>query len=475
MSSILRTFARFFVSKDPFMIKLPYYPKEYKALFRLGLPITIAQVGMTLQGMVDVLMVGHHSAEELAAVGFVNSLLLLAMLLSLGYCQAAIPQIGALFSQKRYQEIMCVLKSSMVANVLQGLFIGILMLVIWWLMPHFGLDSKLLPLMRSYYIILLPSLVVFAFAHTFKAFFDSINDTRTPMWILLAGNLLNVFLNWLLIYGRWGFPEMGSDGAAWATVVSRLFIIVAFFVNFFCNKRYASYLEHWTSARVEKRRMQVQNGMGWPIALQMTIETMAFSGVSLLLGLGGITWDATTALSAHQVMVQLASFVYMFYIGIGSAIAIRVSNYHGLEDRQGARDAAAAGYEMILVVGIVSSIIAFGARYEVTALFLSADDPAMLSRVSAIVAAMAYPLVAYQFGDGMQSAYVNALRGYGDVKVLMKYCFLAYAIVSIPLSYLFGIVMDHGAVGIWWGFPFGLTLAAGLYLKRFYKITRIRI
>lgn len=454
-------------------MKIPYYPGEYKALFKLGLPITIAQVGFTLQGMIDVLMVGHHSAEELAAVGFVNSLLLLAVLLSMGYCQAAVPQIGALYSQGRKQEIVSVLKSSTAANILQGTLVCILMFGIWLWLPNMGLDQSLVPQMRSYYLILLPSMWILTGGHGLKAFYESINDTRTTMWILLAGNVLNIFFNWLLIFGNWGFPELGGDGAAWATFASRVFIVAAFVLNFSFNPRYASYREHWSTTHIEKRRMLIQNGLGWPIAIQMTMETAAFSGVSLLLGMGGKSWDATTALSAHQVMTQLACLIYMFYIGIGSAIAIRVSNYHGLEDKQGARNAAGAGYQMILLVGIISSTIAFCFRYEVSALFISAEDADILARVSEVVAMMAFPLIAYQLGDGLQTAYVNGLRGYGDVKVLMKYCFLAYIVISIPLSYIFGIVMDTGAVGIWWGFPFGLTIAAYLYYRRFHKITRI--
>lgn len=453
-------------------MKLPYYPKEYAALFKLGLPITIAHVGLTLQGMADVLMVGQHSAQELAAVGFVNALLLLAMLLSIGYCQAAVPQIGALYTQGRKLEIVNVLKSSIVANIMQGVLICVLMFIIWLLLPYLGLDASLLPLMRSYYIILLPSLLMFSASHGFKAFFDSINDTRTTMWIMLAGNAWNIIFNWLLIYGHWGFPEMGSDGAAWATASSRVFIVGAFICYFFCTKRYKVYSSLWNEARVEKRRIKVQNAIGWPIAIQMTIETMAFSGVSLLLGRGGRGWDATTALSAHQVMTQLASFIYMFYLGIGAAVAIRVSNYHGLENKVGARQAAGAGYQMILLIGIISSAIAFCFRHSVTGLFISSDDPLLLQKVSDIVAMMAYPLIAYQLGDGLQTNYVNALRGYGDVKVLMKYCVLAYLVISIPLSYLFGIIMDGGATGIWWGFPFGLTIAALLYYKRFRKITQ---
>lgn len=452
-------------------MNIPYYPGEYRALLRLGLPITIAQVGLTLQGMVDVLMVGKHSAEELAAVGFVNALLLMALLLSMGYAQAGIPQIGALYTQGKTREIVSVLKSSVAANIMQGAFVCLLMLGIWAALPYLPLDQTLLPLMRSYYLILLPSLLIFSAGHGFKAFFDSINDTRTSMWMLLAGNVLNIIFNWMFIYGNCGFAEMGSDGAAWATFASRVFIVIGLLANFFVKERYRPYREHWKDTKVEREKMKRQNSLGWPIAIQMTIETAAFSGVALLLGMGGVSWDATSALSAHQIMTQMACFIYMFYIGIGSAVSIRVSNYHGLNDRNGARKAAGAGYEMILLVGIVCSAIAFAVRNDVASLFLSTEDAEMTARVSEIVAAMAWPMMAYQLGDGLQTNFVNALRGYGDVKVLMKYSFLAYIVISIPLSYIFGVVMDYGACGIWWGFPFGLTVAAILYLIRFRKIT----
>ncbi len=167
------------------------------------------------------------------------------------------------------------------------------------------------------------------------------------------------------------------------------------------------------------------NKLGWPIATQMIIENAAWCGMALMLGVGGTSWEALTALSAHQVMVQVSSLIYMFYLGIGAAVAVRVSNYNGLNDIHGVRQAANAGYQMSLCIGIISSTLAFIFRYDVSELFISADDPHTLARVNEIVAMMAYPLIAYQIGDGLQTIYVNALRGYGDVKVLMKYSVLA--------------------------------------------------
>ena len=456
-------------------MKLPYYPKEYPALLRLGIPITIAQIGFTLQGLADTLMVGQHSARELAAAGFVNSIFTMSILLVMGYSMSAVSRIGALYSQGRRQEITEVLKSSLVTDLLQGLLVTGILTVIYFCLPYMGQSPELLPLMQEYYIILLPGILMVALYNAFKPFCDSINDTKVSMWILLSGNVWNIFFNWVLIYGHLGFPEMGIAGAAWATTSSRLLMLLLFVIVFFLTPRYKEYLKYWKDTRVSLKQMRILNRLGWPIGIQMTMEIAAFAGAALFLGWGGKTWDGVTALAAHQVAIVLANLIYMFFIGIGSAIAIRVSNYHGLEDLQGVKDAAHAGYQMILLVSIIASAIVYAYRYSITPLFISGDDPEMLAKVTDVVVATCLPLILYQFGDGMQTAYVNALRGYGDVKVLMGYSFLAYIVISIPLSFIFCILLDGGCFGLWMGFPFGLTTAAILYRRRFSKTISRRI
>ncbi len=456
-------------------MKLPYYPKEYPALLRLGIPITIAQIGFTLQGLADTLMVGQHSARELAAAGFVNSIYTMAILMMIGYSMSAVSRIGALYSQGRKREIITVFKSSLVTNLLQGLLITGVLTCIYYYLPQMGQSEELLPLMQSYFLILLPSMPLMALYNAFKPFLDSINDTKTSMWIMLAGNVWNIFFNWVLIYGRLGFPEMGIEGAAWATASSRLFILVLFAIVVFFTPRYKEYLQYWKETKISAKDMRILNHLGWPIGIQMTMEIAAFAGAALFLGWGGKSWDGVTALAGHQVMIVLSNLIYMFFIGIGSAIAIRVSNYHGLEDMTGVKHAAHAGYQMILLVSIIVSTTVFAFRFSITSLFISADDPLMLTKVTEVVAATCLPLILYQFGDGMQTAYANALRGYGDVKVLMGYSFLAYIVISIPLSFIFCILLDGGCFGLWMGFPFGLTTAAILYRRRFSKTISKRI
>ena len=443
------------------------YIGEYRHLLKLGFPITVAQVGFTLQGMADTLMLGQHSPQELAAAGFANSLLIMAQLLGMGFCMAAVPTIGKLYSQRKHQDIASELKSSLFADIVQGIFVCLLMYACYAALPLMGLETALLPLIRKYLLILIPSLLLMNVCYGMKNFYDCLTDTRTTMWIVLAGNLWNIVWNWILIFGNLGFPEMGISGAAWATASSRLFMLVLYTGCFLMNKRYSIYRSLWKTAVITRESLLTHNRLGWPIALQLTIELAAFSGVALALGRGGISWDATSALSAHQVGWQVSSFIYMFYIGIGSAVSIRVAHYHGLGGWRGIRFSAHAGYHLMVAIGIVTTTLVFIFRRQITGVFVSNDDPILFATISSTVVSMVWPMIFYQVGDGMQTCYVNALRGIGDVKKLMKYSFISFGLVTIPLSYLFGIIMDGGAVGIWWGFPFGLTLVGVLYLRRF--------
>ena len=443
------------------------YKNEYRHLLKLGFPITVAQVGFTLQGMADTLMLGQYSPSELAAAGFANSLLIMAQLLGMGFCLAAVPTIGGLYSQRKHQDIASELKSSLVADVLQGMLVCLLMYASYMALPLMGLEESLLPMIRRYMLILIPSLLVMNVCYGMKAFYDCLTDTRTTMWIVLAGNVWNIVWNWILIFGNLGFPEMGISGAAWATVSSRVLMLVLYLACFLVSKRYSIYLSLWKTAVVTRASLMRHNRLGWPIALQLTLELAAFSGVAMALGRGGVSWDATSALAAHQVACQIASFIYMFYIGIGSAVSIRVAHYHGLGGWRGIRQSAHAGYHLIIVVGLIATALVYAFRSHLAGIFVSDEDPLLFAAISSTVVSMVWPMIFYQVGDGMQSCYVNALRGIGDVKKLLKYSFFSYGLVTIPLSYLFGIILDGGAVGIWWGFPIGLSMAGGLYLRRF--------
>jgi multidrug resistance protein, MATE family len=279
---------------------------------------------------------------------------------------------------------------------------------------------------------------------------------------MIIGNLWNVIFNWFLIFGKCGFPEMGITGAAWATLSSRIIMVLMFILVFVFNKRYKKYRLVWHSCKSTKEDIRLLRKLGWPMAVQLGLESASWSLCSIFLG-----WIGTNALAAHQVMVNVSGVIFMFYVGVGEAISIRVSNYKGINDMVRVRNVSNTGFLLIMMIGVVLSIAMWVFRNSIG--FIFTDDEGVAITVSTMI----LPMILYQFGDGLQVTYSNTLRGLGDAFKLMKYSLIAYLIISLPLSYLFGIVLNGGAAGVWMAFPFGLTTAGILYYRRFRKISLI--
>ena len=443
-------------------LTLNSFKNESAQIARLGIPITIAHMGIIFQGLADTIMLGRYSSSHLAAAGFVNGLFLLGILLNLGFSMGSISQIGKRYSLNRTSEMVSLLKSCLIANFAQCLLLTVAMVGLLLSLPYLGQPVELLHLMRQYLLILIPSLPLFSFMNGAKHFFDSINDTRVSMWILIGGNIWNILFNYLLIFGKMGFPELGIAGAAVATVSARVLMLIAFILVFIFNRRYKKYRKVWRVSPATRRHVFLLNRLGWPIAIQLGLESASFSLLSIMLG-----WIGATALASHQVMHTLSGIVLMFYLGIGEAVSIKVSNYKGLGNMEGVRNVSNTGFVMTFIIGVVLSSALFLTRNRLGYVFTDNVD------VAGTVAAMIFPMVLYQLGDGLQINYSNALRGLGDVRMLMRYSILAYIVISLPLSYLFGIVYDGGAPGVWMGLPFGLTTAGILYFFRFRKVSRI--
>ena len=436
-------------------------PQHYKALFKLGIPIVIGQLGMIVLGFADTLMIGHHGTEDLAAASFVNNMFNLAIIFATGFSYGLTPIVGSLFGNNQKTAVGRTLKNALWANGFVGTLLILAMGVLYFNLHRLGQPEELLPLIRPYYLILLVSLVFAMLFNAFKQFADGITDTQTPMWLLIGGNALNILGNWVLIYGNIGFPELGLLGAGIATSASRILMLIAFVVLFLTAKRYRPYKEGFLQGRLNKADFLQLNKLGWPVGLQMGMETASFSLATIMVG-----WLGATALAAHQVMLTIGQLGYMIYYGMAAAVAVRVSNFRGQNDQTGVRHSANAGFHLILAMAVCLSIPLFLLRNEIGGWFTDNDE------VTFMVASLILPFIIYQFGDGMQCNYSNALRGIADVKPAMYIAFIAYFIISLPAGYLFGFIFDWGLTGIWLSFPFGLTSAGLMFWLRFRKQVR---
>ena len=437
---------------------LKKYFIHYPTLLRLGIPIMIGQLGTIIMGFMDTLMIGHHDTRELAAAGFVNAIIGLVAISAIGFSYGLTPVVGALLGRGETHSIAQKLKNSLAANNILAIAMMLVLGILYLNLHHLGLPTDLLPLIRPYLLMQILSFLPMMAFNAFKQFSDGIQDTRMPMWILLGGNVLNVVGNWLLIYGVAGLPEMGLTGAGVATLVSRIATWAAFAGIFHLTSRYKTYRQDFYKAQLCKADLRQMFRLGFPIMMQMGMETASFSLSAIYVG-----WLGTTALAAHQVMLTVGQLCYMLYYGMSAAVAVQVSYYRGAGRLPETRHVAFAGLHLNLLLGLLTAVPIFLLRNQIGGWFVDSAE------VSALVAAVVIPLCIYQFGDALQCTYCNALRGMEDVKPLVWIAFVAYFVISLPLGYLFGFTLNGGLWGIWMAFPFGLTTAGILYLTRFLR------
>ena len=433
---------------------------HYRALLGLGLPIVIGQIDVIVLGFADTIMVGHHSSVELAAASFVNNMFNLAIIFSTGFAYGLTPVVGRLFGEKKTFETGQVLKNSLLANTVLAALVCALLLALYLNLDRLGQPDELIPYMRPYFMVLFVSLPFVLWFNAFKQFSDGITDTKVSMWILLGGNLLNIIGNYILIYGKLGLPEMGLTGAGLSTLISRILMVVAYMVLFFFTNRYRHFRKGFSTGKINRADFTLLNRLGWPIAAQMGMETASFSLSAIMVG-----WLGSTELATYQVMIAVSQICFMMYYGMGAAVSVRISNFLGQRDFYNVNRTANTGFHIILVMIICTSVPIYLLRHHIGGWFT--DD----ASVSLMVAQVIVPFLLYQFGDGLQINFANALRGIADVRPMMLFSFIAYFVISLPLGYIFGFTLNWGITGIWMAFPFGLTSAGIMYYLRFrYKV-----
>ena len=423
---------------------------------KLGLPIIIGQLGIIILSFADTMMVGRCGTAELAAASFVNNMFNLVIVFSTGFSYGLTPVVGNHFGRGDSVSVGRVLKNALAVNAVAAAVLMLIMYALYLNVHRLGQPSELLPLIRPYYIVLLISLLPVLLFNAFKQFADGITDTVTPMCVLLGGNALNIFLNWVLIYGKLGAPAMGLMGAGIATLTSRILMLLAFAAVFYSVKRYSPYVQGFRQARINREDFGLLNRMGMPVGLQMGMETASFSLSTIMVG-----WLGTVALAAHQVMLTVGQLGFMMYYGMAAAVAVMASNQHGQKNLHAVRTTVSAGFRIILAMAALVSIPLLIFRSSLGFMFTDSAE------VAAMVSSLVIPFVIYQFGDGLQCNYSNALRGISDVKMVSLYAFIAYFLISLPSAYIFGFVLDWGLTGIWLSFPLGLTTAGLLFYFRF--------
>lgn len=419
----------------------------------------IGQLGMIILGFADTMMVGHHSTTELGAASFVNNIINLVIITATGFSYGLTPIVGGLFGREELPQAGRALRCALLANLMAGAIMMAALGILYFNVGNIGQPKELLPYIRPYYLVLLASMPFVMLFNAFKQFTDSITETRTSMWILLSGNLLNIVGNYVLIYGKLGLPEMGVVGAGVSTLISRIVMVALFCLVFLARKKMRPYREGFFKLGWSRQLVSRLVSLGTPIALEMGMETASFSLSIIMVG-----WLGTIALASHQVMITISQFTFMVYYGLGAAVAVRTSYFNGQNDRTNVRHTVVAGLQVMVALELLLSGIIFLLRNHIGGWFTDSAE------VSSTVITLMLPFFIYQFGDGLQITYANALRGIADVKPLMVIAFIAFFVISLPVGYFCGFVLNLGLVGVWMAFPFGLTSAGVMMWYRFKKV-----
>lgn len=439
------------------------YRQHYLHTIKLGIPIMLGQLGIILVGFADNIMVGQHSTDELAAASFVNNFFNLAFIFGMGFAYGLTPIIGNLFARHAYDDAAETFKNSLVINLIMGILISLCMFVLLLNIGILNQPEELMPYIIPYYVLQLISIIFVMVFNSFKQFSDGSTDTMMPMWIMLGTNLLNIIGNYILIYGNLGAPELGLTGAGISTLASRIMAVVIFAIIFARHSRYKIFQRGFNSGRISRQHIIRLIRMGFPVALQMGVETASFSLSVIMMG-----WLGKTALAAHQVVGVVTTLGFMIYYGIAAAVTIRVSNFRGQDDWKNVRHASFAGLHLIQVTALLVVIFLLIVRNYIGYLFTPEMDVIQLS------ALLIYPVILYQFGDGLQILFANALRGIADVKYMAWMAFVCHFCLALPIGYICGFVFEWGALGVWCGFPLSLTLLGIILWVRFNKLTRIK-
>ncbi|WP_366187027.1 MATE family efflux transporter [Flavobacterium ovatum] len=449
---------------------LSIYTKEFSYNFKLAYPIIIGMLGHIIVGIVDNVMVGHIGPTELAAASLANSLVFVAMSLGIGFSTAITPMAAAADGKKDIKEGRSTFHHGLYLCTILGLVLFGVILIGKPFVDMMGQPENVVVLAKPFLDIIAFSLVPLIIFQGYKQFADGMSETKYSMWATLLGNVVNVILNYVLIYGFWIFPELGFIGAAIGTLVSRFVMLGYMHYKMKNNEKFHPFFEGFSIRKIKKSVNIEIIKLGAPSAMQMFFEVALFTGAVWLSGLLGITNQA-----ANQIALSLASFTFMFAMGLSVAATIRVGNQKGLGDFKKLRIVALSIFLLAILLEIFFAIIFVLFHDYLPLWFVDKNNLADLvqnTEVLTIASQLLLVAAVFQISDGIQVVMLGALRGLQDVKIPMYITFIAYWVVGFPVCIWLGLFTELKATGIWIGLLAGLTTAALFLYLRFNYLTK---
>ncbi len=420
---------------------------------KLATPVMVGQLGHIMVSVADTAMVGQVGVIPLAAATFAGTFFAVFLLFGIGVSYAITPLVAAA-DPKDQPQLLKYLQNGLLVNAILGVVMVLLSFAILPFLGYFGQEPPVASAAGGYLFIVCMSLFPVMIFQTFRQFAEGLSDTFNPMVVSIVSNVLNVLLNYLLIFGKFGFPEMGLNGAALATLISR--IVMAIMMIWMSRKQWVGFA--WHFERPVIRRLVK---LGIPSGMQYIFEVGAFATAAIMVG-----WLGAEELAAHQIALNLAAISYMAATGIAAASQIRVANQKGLNDILTLRQAGYSCFLLSIAFMGCCGLVMIVFNYELPSLYIGDES------VRQLAASLLFIAAGFQISDGCQAVGLGVLRGLTDVRIPTYVTFFAFFILAIPGGYLLGFTFGLGVHGIWYALLIGLTVAAILHVWRFQLLTK---
>ncbi|WP_349351769.1 MULTISPECIES: MATE family efflux transporter [unclassified Flagellimonas] len=446
------------------------YTKEFAYNLKLSYPVILGMLGHTFVAFADNIMVGQLGTAELAAVSLGNSFVFIAMSLGIGFSTAITPLVAEADGAKDRAAGKSALKHGLVLCTLLGLSLFGLILLAKPLMHHMKQPPEVVELALPYLDLVAFSLVPLIIFQAFKQFSEGLSQTKYPMYATILANVVNITLNYLFIFGSFGFPKLGIVGAAIGTLASRVIMVAFIWYLLKRKKKFESYVTHFNFKEIENRVMKKIISLGFPSALQMFFEVAIFTAAIWLSGVLG-----KNAQAANQIALNLSSMTFMVGMGLSVAAMVRVGNQKGLRNHKELKRIAESIFFLTLILEVAFAAIFLLGRHWFPTIYLDVDDIVnQADNAEVIIVAAELLLVAafFQISDGLQVVVLGALRGLQDVKIPTFITFVAYWLIGFPISYYLGLYTRFESAGIWIGLLSGLTASAVMLYLRFNFLTK---
>ena len=430
--------------------------KHITSTIQLAYPVIVGQLGIIMMGVVDSLMVGKIGASSLAAASLGNGMTFIILIIGIGVSLAVTPLVAIAVGAGKFEDCGIYFRQSLLVNSILSVIIAGLIYFLADFIKYFNQPVEVQNQAISYIRIIGFSSVPLLLFQTYKQFIEGLSIMLPAMIIALLANLVNVFVNWVLIFGNLGFPALALDGAGWATFASRVFMALALMGYVMKNNRFKQYDVSFHFKSINRPVIKKILSLGLPSGIQYFFEVGAFSFAVVMVG-----WLGTKQQAAHQIAINLASISFMAVLGISVAGSIRVGNAVGMRDISETRRAGFTASLLGASVMLVSGLIFILFRNFLPTLYINDQEVISYASSLLIIAAL------FQLSDGTQAVGIGILRGLTDVKIPTAITFIAYWIVGLPVGYLLGFTFGLNVQGIWIGLLLGLTTSAILLTLRF--------